>query len=89
MRIAGVMARFEDPETMEVSEEHIERGISLVEYFLNERLRLESYAEIDFNLLLAEEVLLKYRRRGEQRVHVEHVHVHNGGKAIVGNIAKV
>jgi hypothetical protein len=32
------------------------------------------------------EALLKYRRRGEQRVHVEHVHVHGGGKAIVGNI---
>lgn len=30
--------------------------------------------------------LMKYRRGGEQRVHVEHVHVHNGGKAVVGNI---
>ncbi len=32
------------------------------------------------------DALLKYRRRGEQRVHVEHVHVHNGGQAVVGNI---
>lgn len=30
--------------------------------------------------------LLKYRRGDEQRVHVEHVHVHDGGKAIVGTI---
>lgn len=30
--------------------------------------------------------LLKYRRGGEQRVHVEHVHVHDGGRAIVGSI---
>jgi hypothetical protein len=30
--------------------------------------------------------LLKYRRGDEQRVHVEHVHIHDGGKAIVGNI---
>ena len=30
--------------------------------------------------------LLKYRRGDEQRVHVEHVHVHNGGQAIVGNV---
>lgn len=30
--------------------------------------------------------LLKYRRGGEQRVHVEHVHVHDGGRAIVGNV---
>jgi hypothetical protein len=32
------------------------------------------------------EALLKYRRGGEQRVHVEHVHVHSGGQAIVGNV---
>jgi hypothetical protein len=30
--------------------------------------------------------LLKYRRGDEQRMHVEHVHVYNGGKAIVGNV---
>lgn len=33
------------------------------------------------------ESLLKYRRKGEQRVHVEHVHVHGGGQAIVGNVS--
>ncbi len=32
------------------------------------------------------EALLKYRRKGEQRVHVEHVHIHDGGQAIVGNV---
>lgn len=32
------------------------------------------------------DALLKYRRKGEQRVHVEHVHVHEGGQAIVGNV---
>lgn len=32
------------------------------------------------------DALLKYRRRGEQRVHVEHVHVHGGGQAIVGSV---
>lgn len=32
------------------------------------------------------EALLKYRRKGEQRVHVEHVHIHGGGQAIVGNV---
>lgn len=33
------------------------------------------------------DTLLKYRRKGEQKVHVEHVHVHGGGQAIVGNVA--
>jgi hypothetical protein len=32
------------------------------------------------------EALLKYRRKGEQRVHVEHVHIHGGAQAIVGNV---
>jgi hypothetical protein len=32
------------------------------------------------------DALFKYRRRGEQRVYVEHVHVHDGGQAIVGNV---
>lgn len=32
------------------------------------------------------EALLKYRRRGEQRVHVEHVHVHQGAQAVIGNV---
>lgn len=30
--------------------------------------------------------LMKYRRGGEQRVHVEHVHIHEGAQAIVGNV---
>ena len=32
------------------------------------------------------EALMKYRRNGEQRVHVEHVHVYGGAQAIVGNV---
>ncbi len=30
--------------------------------------------------------LLKYRRKGEQTVRVEHIHVNQGGQAIVGNV---
>jgi hypothetical protein len=32
------------------------------------------------------EALAKLRRGGEQTVRVEHVHVHSGGQAIVGNV---
>src|SRR6478735_6566795 len=32
------------------------------------------------------ETLAKLRRGGEQTVRVEHVHVHSGGQAIVGNV---
>jgi hypothetical protein len=34
------------------------------------------------------EALNKLRRGGEQTVRVEHVHVHPGGQAIVGNVTK-
>ncbi len=33
------------------------------------------------------ETLKKIRSKGEQRMVVEHVHIHNGGQAIVGQIA--
>jgi hypothetical protein len=32
------------------------------------------------------EVLNRYRGKGQQKVTVEHVHVHRGGQAIVGNV---
>src|ERR1041384_5231919 len=32
------------------------------------------------------EALNRHRGKGQQKVTVEHVHVHNGGQAIVGNI---
>jgi hypothetical protein len=32
------------------------------------------------------EALAKLRRKGEQKVTVEHVHVHAGGQAVVGNV---
>jgi hypothetical protein len=35
------------------------------------------------------EALKRYRTGGEQRVTVEHVHVHSGGQAIVGNVSPV
>src|SRR5262245_3554181 len=32
------------------------------------------------------ETLNRHRGKGQQKVTVEHVHVHSGGKAIVGNV---
>lgn len=34
------------------------------------------------------EALAKYRGKGQQKVTVEHVHVHQGGQAIVGNVTQ-
>src|SRR5919205_3129117 len=33
------------------------------------------------------EALQRYRGKGQQRVTVEHVHVHQGGQAVVGGVA--
>jgi hypothetical protein len=33
------------------------------------------------------EALKRYRTGGEQKMTVEHVHVHRGGQAIVGNVS--
>jgi len=34
------------------------------------------------------EALKRYRSRGDQKVTVEHVHVHEGGQAVVGNVTQ-
>jgi len=34
------------------------------------------------------EALNRYRGKGQQKMTVEHVHVHEGGQAIVGNVSK-
>ena len=59
-------------------------------------LNSQSFAGRELNLKFASkltriytqqmETLAKYRRGGQQKVTVEHVHVHDGGQAIVGNV---
>ena len=34
------------------------------------------------------EALQRYRGKGQQKVTVEHVHVHTGGRAIVGSVSQ-
>ena len=58
----------------------------------SETLPQQDSAERAFNKLARTftaqvEALKRYRTGGEQRVVVEHVHVHQGGQAIVGNVA--
>ena len=53
-------------------------------------VNLEVAASVALRLLRATtaqmEALAKLKRGGEQTVRVEHVHVHAGGQAIVGNV---
>lgn len=52
--------------------------------------KIEAYGGLTNRLMRAyaghAEVLAKLKRGGEQTVRVEHVHVHAGGQAVVGNI---
>jgi hypothetical protein len=57
-----------------------------------ETLPQQDSAERAFNKLARTftaqvEALKRYRTGGEQKVTVEHVHVHHGGQAIVGNVS--
>jgi hypothetical protein len=53
--------------------------------------QLDSYGNLAVKLLRTYtaqlEALTKLRRGGEQTVRVEHVHVHAGGQAVVGNVS--
>ena len=51
-----------------------------------ENLRSADRASRTYALLL--ETLNKHRGKGQQKVTVEHVHVHQGGQAIVGNVSQ-
>lgn len=55
--------------------------------FAGRELNLKHGAKL--SRIYAEQVaaLDKHRRKGQQTVTVEHVHVHEGGQAIVGNVA--
>ncbi len=57
-----------------------------------EYLQQQDSAERAFNKLARTfttqmEALKRYRTSGQQRVVVEHVHVHSGGQAVVGNVS--
>ena len=52
----------------------------------NQNLNYGNKSSRTFAMLL--ETLNKHRGKGQQKVTVEHVHVHAGGQAIVGNVTR-
>jgi len=69
-----------------------------LDYLRRAALHGQSFEARDLNLkhaqkpmsLYAQQIaaLNEHRGRGQQKVTVEHVHVHSGGQAIVGNVEK-
>jgi hypothetical protein len=56
-RLAGILALVEDLAAGSISKRHIEAGIELVQFYLNEALRLFDTAAINPDLVLAEKLL--------------------------------
>ncbi len=57
IRLSGIVSLFDDPEKTMIEVEAVEAGIALVEFYLNEVLRLQGTAFISPDLLLADKLL--------------------------------
>lgn len=68
LRVAGSLAVFEDPTTTDIQVTYIERAALIIDYYLNERIRLESYHCIDSRLLTAQKVVEWAISKGKQKV---------------------
>lgn len=68
LRIAGVFGIFENRDISEIAIDHVERAIKIIEYYLLERLRLDSYCCIDPTLLTAQKVLEWAETKGKPGV---------------------
>src|SRR5262249_10815202 len=64
-RLAGILILIADLQASAISKVYIEAGIELVQFYLNEALRLFNSASINPDLLLAEKLLLWARTRGK------------------------
>ncbi len=71
IRIAGVLALFEDPSVTEISVKYVERAKAIVDYYLSERLRLDSYCCVDQTLFTAQKVLDWAKNRGKEGVKLQ------------------
>jgi hypothetical protein len=65
LRLAGVLAFFENPSVIEISADYIERGAVIMDYYLNERLRLKNCYFVDPILVIAQKVLDWAKARGK------------------------
>lgn len=68
LRLAGIFAIIEQPNTNQIEENHIERGITLVNYYLSEILRIQGYLMINPELALAQKTLEHFWERGQSIV---------------------
>lgn len=83
LRLAGIMCLFENPSISEVTENHIQRATTLMEYYLNERLRITTLAEPNIQLENARKLLEWMQIRKFKRLVLPDVY--QSGPAIFRN----
>ncbi len=68
LRLSGVLTLIEDFEAKEINLEHIERAIQLVNYYLNERMRIQGFISINENLIRAASLLNWLWEQGRMQI---------------------
>lgn len=74
LRLAGILAMIDEPDTNKIEEDYIERGIKLVNYYLSEILRIQGYLTINPELVLAQKTLEHFWDRGQKMVPLADVY---------------
>jgi hypothetical protein len=70
LRLAGIPALIDEPDTNQIDVQHIERGIKLVDYYLSEILRIQVNPE----LALAQKIFEHFWDKGREVVTLEDVY---------------
>lgn len=66
-RIAGILETFENLEALEISGKTMERAIAIAQWYLNEALRINGMALVDYDLELAQKVFEFLQRKNLKR----------------------
>jgi hypothetical protein len=76
----------QSPTAVHVATMAFARRLAHVENIPQQDSAERAFNKLTRNFTTQMEALKKYRDTPQQRVHVEHVHVNEGGQAIVGNV---
>lgn len=74
LRLAGIFALFEKTGTIIIERDHIKRATTVVEYYLNERVRIRNIAAPDKGLELAQDLLEWIKIKGKKMVTLQEVY---------------
>lgn len=68
LRLSGVLTLIEEPDAVEIGLECLQRGICLIEYYLEERLRIQGFISINPDLSCAASLLKWFWNQGYSQI---------------------